>query len=493
MSEPTQPNIVLIMTDQQRADFLAGEGFPLDTMPFVESLGRAGVRFRRAYTPHPTCAPARCALLTGRFPKATRVRENGGIENIFRTPDLPEMLRGQGYQIYLSGKNHSYLQDTDFDGQRQYHHTGAAQSESRTEQETAFDQWLHDLNHGVSSVPTPFPLECQLPWRIVRDAMSLLDSRDPARPFFLWLSFPEPHNPYQVPEPYFSLFPEDDMPPPRADAAEGAHKGPHWRWMQRLLEEKRPGYQEQWRRYRANYCGMIRLIDDQIRRFVAYLETAGLRGNTLLVFASDHGDYVGDYGLQRKGVGLPECLIRVPLLFAGPGIAPGPARDELVSLVDVFPTLCEITGAPIPYGVQGHSLQPLLSGGKAASGQFDSVYAEVGFGGEFYGEYERPALHFPYAGPTFDELNSVTQSGKRKMVRRGRWKMLFTHTGQGELYDLDADPMELDDLWDDLAHRETRREMAEEMLRWTIRTEDDLPTGAYTPCQESWAESIGSP
>lgn len=475
-----KPNIVLIMTDQQRADFFASEGFALDTMPFIDALGARGTRFSRAYTPNPTCGPARCALLSGRFSNATRVRENGGLRNIFRTDDLLDVLRAKHYALFLAGKNHSYRRAHDFDKAAEYMHTGA-HSDHKSAEEAAFDTWLHDLDHGVASDATPFPLECQLPHRIVRDAMQMLDKHDAAQPFFLWLSFPEPHNPYQVPEPYFSLFDEQTMPAPIASAEDGARKGEKWRWLQSVIEEKRPGYREDWRRYRANYCGMIRLIDDQIRRFVAHLETLGLQENTLLIFTSDHGDYAGDYGLQRKGVGLPECLVRVPLLFSGPNVESGAVRDEFVSLVDLMPTLCEMTGSEIPYGVQGRSLWPMLSGGKYLPDEFRSIMSSVGFGGDFYGTDERPPLHFSYDGPSFDELNSVTQSGKLKMVRMGRWKLLFDHTGHGELYNVEADPAELHDLYDDPAHQATRLQLSEELLKWTIRNEDDLPQGTYVP------------
>ena len=122
------PNIVLIMTDQQRADLCGAEGYPLDTMPFVDSLGRRGARFRHAYTPMPTCGPARCATFTGRFPKATRVRENGGIHNIFRPKDLVEVLREAGYSVNLCGKNHSYLKAEDFDFVSPYGHNGGGQA-----------------------------------------------------------------------------------------------------------------------------------------------------------------------------------------------------------------------------------------------------------------------------------------------------------------------------------------------------------------------------
>ena len=476
----SHPNIVLIMTDQQRADFFKSEGFALDTMPFVEALGAQGTRFRHAYTPNPTCAPARCAMLSGRFPKASRVCENGDIKNIFGTDDLLNVLRAQGYALYLAGKNHSYRETAEFDSARDYHHTGV-HGNQKTDAEAAFDQWLFSLNHGVAPEAASFPLECQLPYRIVRDAIAHIDSRDKDRPFFLWLSFPEPHNLYQVPEPYFSLFPEDEIPAPLTCAGDGAGKGPKWRWMQHLIESKRPGYRQAWCRYRANYCGMIRLIDDQVKRFVEYVDAIGQRENTLFIFTSDHGDYAGDYGLQRKGVGLPECLVRVPFVWHGPGVSRGEVREEFVSLVDIMPTLCDLIGVEVPYGVQGRSLWPMLSGQSFDARPFASIYAELDFGGGFYDEDERTPLHFPYEGPTFDELNSVTQSGKLKMARKGRWKLLFDHTGQGELYDLERDPYELNNLWAADEYRDVRQEMTEELLRWTIGTEDDLPNGTYIP------------
>ena len=204
----SKPNIVIIMTDQQRADFFRSEGFPLDTMPFVDSLMDRGVRFRRAYTPMPTCGPARTSMFTGRFPKATRVRENWALREAYYGEDLVDVLRAQGYSVNLAGKNHSYLRRKDFDFFSPYMHTEGGREEHKTDQDQAFEKWLRDLHHRVSTEPTPFPLDCQFPVRIVDDAIECVDqsvAEDPDRPFFLWLSFPEPHNPYQVPEPYFQL------------------------------------------------------------------------------------------------------------------------------------------------------------------------------------------------------------------------------------------------------------------------------------------------
>jgi arylsulfatase A-like enzyme len=502
-----QPNVVVVMVDQMRADFTRAAGFPLDTMPFLDSLGARGARFERAYTPMPICAPARISLFTGRFPKAHRVRQNGAIPHAVYARDLVDLLREAGYAIGLAGKNHSHLKPAELDFASTYSHHGRAADTALpalSTEEQSFDAWLTVLNRergGLSLEPTPFPPACQLPFRIVRDAVGWIDrltsepapGRDTAHPFFLWLSFPEPHNPYQVPEPYFSLFPADAVPErvagPDALERKTGPLGEKWRWERRMLEASHPGYDAHWRRYRANYCGMLRLIDDQLRRFAEHLQARGVWENTILLFTADHGDYAGDYGLRRKGVGLPECLIRIPLLVRGPGIGAQPANlEDHVSLVDVLPTLCDALGLDVPYGVQGRSLWPLLTGGVYPKEEFRSGYVELGYGGMHYGEHERPPLHFLYGGPRFDELNTVTQSGTVKCVRMGRWKLTFDMLGNGELYDLQSDPGELTNLFNDSEHRHIRHELVEELLRWTIRAEDDLPVASYVPkrAERNW-------
>jgi arylsulfatase A-like enzyme len=476
-----KPNIVLIMTDQQRADFFASEGFPVDTMPFVEAMGAKGTRFDRAYTPMPICSPARTSMLTGRFAKATRVKQNWELEkSVTFGKDLRGVLREQGYSFNLAGKNHSYLGPDDFDfyGAPYSHTHGPA--ERAGDGEKQFDQWLFDLDHHVSPVATPFPLENQLCQRIVSDAIDCVEqNRD--RPYFLWLSLPEPHNPYQAPEPYFSTFSPDEMPERVAGPKASVARGGAWQWLRQLQEEKRPGYDADWRRYRAVYAGMLRMIDDQIKRFVGHLEANGTLDNTIIIFLADHGDYAGDFGLQRKGAGLPECLVRVPMMMTGPGIKPSRNADAFVSLVDITPTICEIVGAEIPFGCQGRSLWPILRGDAYPEAEFASIYSEIGFGSLPYGPEERPPLHFAYEGPTFDELNSVTMSGNAKMVRKGKWKLIYDVLGRGELYDLERDPGELDNLFGDPQHAAKQSEMLAELLYWTIRTEDPLPRAKYLP------------
>lgn len=471
------PNILLVMTDQHRQGFTAGEGFPLDTMPCLDAVAARGTRLANAYTTSPACVPARSSLLTGRFPSAHRVRQNTATHAVVRGDDLLDVLRAAGYSLHFAGKPHVYRGPEDYDSYSgPYMHEKGPDGDA---DDAEFSAWLKALDHGPSLAPTPFPIERQFPYRIVSDAIAAIDGRAEDQPFFCWVSFPEPHNPYQAPEPYFSLF-DPDTVPDRACGPEAAlAKGGDWAWLRNLVEEKRPGYDELWRRYRATYCGMLRMIDDQIARLLGHLADTGVADDTIVVFVADHGDYVGDYGLQRKGAGVPEVLMRIPLLFSGPGIVASANDTDFVSIADVFPTLCEAVGQPIPLGVQGRSLWPLLTGDDYPAEEFDSIYAEQGFGGLPYDPDERPELHFRYEGTKYDELNSVTQSGSTRMVRRGSYKLVYDVLGRGELYDLADDPMELRNRWDDPELRDVRAELTELLLWWSVRVGDDLPQANY--------------
>ena len=473
------PNIVVIMTDQHRADHCAREGFALDTTPFLDSLARDGTWFHRAYSGAPICGPARVSMLTGRFPNATRVRENRACHLAVYETDLVDVCRERGYATAMVGKNHSHLTPDRVDHWFPLGHNAGQGQPGRSERERAFDQYLAEMNHRVGLEPTPFPLECQGPHRAVSDAQRWVQSLD-GQPFFLWLTFAEPHNPYQAPEPYFSMFPPEGLPPTRATKADLAAKGFTWQFVHDLGTHVYPNYDALVPRARANYCGMLRLLDDQVRRFVAFLDAQGLRENTLLVFLSDHGDFVGEYGLVRKGPECPDVLIRVPFLFNGPGIAARRAPHAAhVSTVDLMPTLCEALGVPLPPGVQGRSLWPLLTGRDYPAAEFDSVYAEMGYGGLHYGATDD--LDFGHCliqgpkGPTFDCLNSYTQSGTLRVLRKGDWKLDFDMQGRGQLHNLAEDPAEVNDLFGHPDCAAVQADLLADLLAWTLRMQDPLP------------------
>ncbi|MEW6356342.1 MAG: sulfatase-like hydrolase/transferase [Planctomycetota bacterium] len=472
-----KPNIIILMTDQQRADVCAREGFPLDTMPFLDALARRGVWFNRAYTTNPTCLPARVSLFTGRFPSAHRVLTNQHPAEAVCEKDLLHVLQENGYKTALCGKNHSHIKGNRFDYCSPYGHHGG-HGEKRTDQEKSFDQYLAGLCHRADFNPAPFPVECQGPYRAVRDAMRWIETvKD--KPFFLWLTFAEPHNPYQVPEPYFSMFPPESLPPTRSSRDAWKERGFKYRFTKELGRRGFPDYDDQVPRARANYFGMLRLIDDQVKRFVEFLDAHDLRKNTIIVFVSDHGDFVGEYGLVRKGPEMPEVLMRIPMFLVGPGIVsdarPHPAH---VSLADVMPTLCEAIAVPLPYGVQGRSLWPLLTGGDYPETEFESVHGEQGMGGLHYVEGDtlvdpkddglEPAI-------SFDCLNSRSQSGTMRMLRKGDWKLDFDMQGRGWLYNLADDPVELNNLYGKPEVAEIQCEMLADLLAWTLRVQDALP------------------
>lgn len=476
----SKPNIIIIMTDQQRADVSRREGFALDTTPFLDSMARQGGWFNHAYTSTPICAPARTSMFTGRFPNATRVRDNHALGHVVYEKDLIGVLSEKGYLKALIGKNHSHVRDVDFDYCFGLGHNRGTRF--NCPEGDKFDMWRYKLRASVSLEPTPFPLKYQGPCMAVSEAQKWVKSVK-KKPFFLWLTLPEPHNPYQVPEPYFSIFPTEKLPPTRTDSRVLKKKGFKWEWTKYIEERAFPGYEKHLPRVRSNYFGMLRLIDDQIKRFVEFLEKENLRKNTIIIFLSDHGDFVGEYGLMRKGPEMPNMLMRIPLFFTGPGIkACRTPHKAHVSIVDVMPTLCDALGVPFPRGVQGRSLWPMLTGKKYPGEEFKSVYAEQGIGGLHYTRDDKPEKNYERFGgtlntgrPNFDELNSCSQSGMMRMVRKGDWKLTFDMQGNGQLYNLSNDPAELKNLYGNPGYSKIQSEMLAELLAWTLRAQDPLP------------------
>lgn len=470
------PNIIIIETDQQRADLTRREGFLLDVTPFVDSLARNGVWFSKAYCAAPASVPSRTSMLTGRYPSSTRVRSNHNIIDAWFQYDLKDVLKHCGYRTALVGKNHCYLKKEDLDGFFEFGHQNSYDANTDPEKKK-YDDFMQTLNMHFSPDPSPFPVKMTYPFRIVSKSIEWTAIED-NRPFFLWMSFPEPHNPYQVPEPYYDMFPPGRLPPLRAGIEALSLKPYSYERQHELSEMAFSDVGKLIPRIRSNYLGMLSLIDDQIRRFVKALQRNGILENTLIVIVSDHGDYAGEYGLIRKGAGTPEVLMRIPMVWYGKGISTksGPAEAH-VSNVDIFPTFCEVVGVDIPEGVQGRSLWPILTGNPYPEEEFSAAYAEQGFGGEAYtatdtlNPYEEGAV-----GPgKFDELNTWTQSSSRRMLRMDDWKLEYDMDGNGSLFYLKDDPSEIRDLWNKPEYKDHQETLIKELLRRTIRYQDDFP------------------
>ena len=167
--------------------------------------------------------------------------------------------------------------------------------------------------------PSPGGLEVQHPYRNVSSFLKFIDSGPKDQPFFAWVSFAEPHNPNQVPSPYFDMFPPESLPPVHADKECLPEKGPRYEWLRQVWERVLgDDIQRRILRARSNYLGMLRLIDDQFRRLIEGLEARGLREDTWVVFLSDHGEYVGEYGLCARARSFPKCWRGSPWRSRGP-------------------------------------------------------------------------------------------------------------------------------------------------------------------------------
>ena len=199
----------------------------------------------------------------------------------------------------------------------------------------------------------------------------------------------------------------------------------------------------------------------------------------MFVIISDHGDYAGEYGLMKKGAGVPDAITRVPMVWFGSGVEASGRRDDHVCLTDIFPTACEAMGAEIPLGVQGRSLTEMLGGREYPKEEFRSVMSEAGFGGQYFTREDSEDYIKEGAvgkkGLFFDELNTWSQSGTISMVRMGEWKLVFDMKGNGELYNMDKDPSETDTLFGKRRYRRIQDTLLQELLKWEIATEDPIP------------------
>lgn len=485
-----KPNVVLILCDQWRADATKLNGFGLDTTPFLDSLAQKGTWFDKAYCAMPACVPSRTSMLTGRWPSATRVSSNMNAKDAFFTEDIYDVVKSQGYKTALIGKNHTYLKpNEDLDFYEDFNHLGTGKPQ--TEEEKEFNTFLHATNFYMSEKATPFPIEDQMPAKIVNSAEQFADkSKAEGSPFFMWVSIPEPHNPYQAPEPYYSMFPPESLPELDTDGDDLYKKGNIYMVEREILRKGYGDYEKQIPRIRSNYYGMMRLIDDQIKGFVEHLKETGELENTIIVFVADHGDYVGEYGMIKKGAGVPESLTRIPMIWYGPGIeANKEAHEAHVSNVDIMPTICDMLGVELPGGVQGRSLWPLLQGEDYPEEEFESIVVQQGYGNLRYVNFDN---YSPYdddgtikRGRTqADELNTWTQSGRLRELRKGDWKLVYDMQGHGNLYNLAEDPAAINDLFDDKKYTEKKAELLEDLIAWELRSQDPMPYPHPNPARK---------
>lgn len=475
MPKVSKPNIVLLMADQFRADAIASLGKSFYHTPNIDKLAASGVAFTQATTPCPVCGPARCSLMAGQYPHT-----HGTYSNHHRgarpQQDLITSLREAGYRTGLAGKNHSFLEAHDFDFYEENPLPKDGEAAATRETWFAVDPWRHHKPVADEAIPGGLAAD---PDHACNDAALDFIAEHDERPFFLWLSWLAPHSPYQTPEPFYSQFAGADLPPPAREprGLAAARKPLRQQLHADNVEHFTPYSDRDIKRMRRIYASMVALIDHEVGRVLDFLEERGLRENTLVVFTSDHGDYQGDHGLTTKSPALYDCLTRIPLIASRPGTIPPQQSDLPVSLIDLMPTLLDLTGdgaIQIPQEIEGRSLAPVLGGNPTAADWPASTKAEYGLPGtEVYTEERLKAEGLsnapqenPYVAGLPWEGNPVALSGTIRMIRTRDWKLIHEPGGTSELYDLSRDPDELNNLYGSRKYSDIQSSLQSQLESW---------------------------
>ena len=438
------PNILWICTDQQRFDTISALNNSQLNTPNIDKLVATGVAFERAYCQSPICTPSRASFLTGMYPSSVHACGNGNEYWAEAAPLVTALLADAGYDCALAGKFHlagAYGRiepRPKHDGYRLFH--WSHDPEDQWDSGHVYADWLASMGHDLGEMrkkPHDIPPELhQTTWCSDR-AIDFIEADHGGKPWLMSVNIFDPHEPFDPPQQYLDRFDVAALSGPKfrdSDlAAQAKLSAIDFQHPARRPEE----FNAKW--IQAAYYAMIELIDDNVGRMLDSLERTGQRDNTIVIFMSDHGEALGDHGLLLKGCRFYEGLARVPLMISWPGnFLEGTRRQSLVELLDVAPTLLDLAGVPIPERMQGITLRNLLFDAEAQDHHRDFVRCE-------YYRGINPAMRDNYYG-TFTT-----------MIRDERYKLVVYHGhGLGELFDLETDPDEFNNLWDEPALTETK-------------------------------------
>ena len=411
-------NIVILNPDQMRWDYMSPNGHPFINTTHLSRLANMGRNFRNCFVASPMCGPSRTSVLTGRYPCEHGVRNYVGRMH----PDHPNILKqlGQsGFHRALFGKDHVLFDDA----------IGSYYDEGEDICLGNMDDHP-DYKRSWSSGVLKKGCQWDLTERLTTAGLDYLERRaaDQQR-FFMTINFQDPHPYFCCPEPYASLFDptQFELPPNfRREPVPGEPNRMHlWRTHSRSGEAT----EEDFRRAMATYCGQIRYVDDQVGRVLDKLDELGLAEDTAILFWSDHGEFIGDFGVTHKLAGFYDCLVRVPAILHIPGEALQKGEyKSLIESMDLFATLLDFAGVPQPQGSRARSL---LDPDQPAR---EDIYSEGGV-------HVQP-LQEPVEGANLRAPHPPTQFGPGAMLRTTEWKLCLHSHDQIELYDMINDPHE---------------------------------------------------
>ena len=439
-----KPNILLVMFDQLAPQSLAVHGHPLVKTPHMDGLAADGVVFDAAYCASPLCAPARFSLMAGRLCSAIGAWDNAA-EFPAEVPTFSHVLRRAGYRSVLPGKMH-FVGPDQLHGFEQRLTTDMYPADFgwtpdwRDENKRWF--WYHNMQSVVEAGVYERTLEIDYDEEVGQQAVRKIYDMardDDTRPWFMTASFMHPHDPFMTPREHWDRYRHDDIDMPRVAPLPDTEMDPHGRRLRRLyaVDEYDLG-EERVRNARHAYYGMISWGDDRLGELLHALDVTGQRENTIIVLTSDHGEMLGEHGLWYK-MSFRERSARVPLILSAPGRIAARRVAEPVSHLDLLPTLAALAGdagtrAPeIP--LDGDSLVPALHGDSLRR---DGIVAEY--------------LAEGVTEPMF-------------MLRRGSLKYIACGDDPPQLFDLEADPDELQNLAALASHADTAAAFAAEVAR----------------------------
>lgn len=443
-SQQRSPNLLFLITDQQRADTI--EPQTACQMPNLDKLAAAGAQFKRCYTVNPICSPTRASLMTGLLPHSHGMVDVTHAVPPYRAsldqtlPVWPQLLQKAGYNTAYFGKWHversNNLQHFGFETYEveQYQQKlGLVEVEGDLDVRGVVRQkgYSDFLLYGVSDDP----VETLPEYQMYSDGIRFLQkaASDPERPWALFISTEAPHDPYVALRSYYDRYNLDELSPPPSFDADLAGQPAIYRRLQRVWDDLT---WDDFARATACYYAGCTMIDDQIGRIMAALNRLNMTENTVVIFTSDHGDYMAEHRLMLKGIPAFEGAYRVPLILSGPGIPAGRQVNEVVSLLDLVPTLVQLTSGD-DFPTQGRSLLPLLQNN------------ETGWRSEAFAECHGQRFNYT-----------------QRVLWRDDDKYVFNGFDEDELYNLAADPHELHNLAGDPAQRPVLESMAARM--WEI-------------------------
>jgi arylsulfatase A-like enzyme len=440
-----RPNVLLLVTDDQRPDTIAAMGNPHIKTPNLDELVRRGTVFTRATCAHPLCYPSRAELLTG----CTGFR-NGTYSEQRLHPDaplLPKVLRADGYHTWYVGKWHtagrpSTVGYEDTDG---LYAGGGPRAQNYVDfrgwPATGYGGWQFQTDGGQRFPEKGIGLTPNISAEFADAAIRLM-SRRTDKPFFLHVNFAAPHDPRIWPPDYEKMYDPAKLPLPANYRPEHPFDHGNARGRDEVLLPF-PRTEDDVRQELACYYAVISHLDAQVGRILKALDDTGQRDNTLIIFTSDHGLAIGSHGLVGKQ-NMYEHTINVPFILAGPGIPAGERRAAQCYLRDLFATICELAGLERP-PVEGQSLVPVLRGDES----------------ELY----------PFIVGYFQD--------SQRMIRDGHWKLTwYPKIDRWQLFDLASDSHELNDLAGDFNQRARMADLRVKLIAWLNENRDPLSAGA---------------